>query len=218
MVIRELGLRDYVETWRSMQAFTADRGAASPDEIWLLQHTPVYTLGLSGRREHLHGDTCGIPVVHSDRGGQVTYHGPGQLVAYVLLDLSRARRGVKSLVHLMEQAIVDVLVDYRVAAQRRAGAPGVYVGQAKIAALGLRVRRGCSYHGLALNVDMDLAPFGRIDPCGYRGLEVIDMRRCGARANCGEVGERLVQALRRELARRPETTENHSLPAAPCLM
>ena len=200
-VIRRLGLCDYTQTWRAMQAFTAERTAASADEIWLLQHAPVYTLGLSGHREHIHGDTGTIPVVHSDRGGHVSYHGPGQVVAYVLLDLQRARLGVKSLVRTIEQAVIDVLADYRIPAQRRAGAPGVYVSHAKIAALGLRVRRGCSYHGVALNVDMDLGPFARIDPCGYRGLELTDMRRCGAQADCGAVGERLVQALCSELAR-----------------
>jgi lipoyl(octanoyl) transferase len=157
-----------------MRAFTDGRGEGQADELWLLEHAPVYTLGQAGRPAHLH-DPAGIPVIQSDRGGQVTYHGPGQLIAYVLVDLRRASIGVKGLVRLLEQAVIDLLATYGVDALARADAPGVYVDGAKIASLGLRVRNGCSYHGLALNVAMDLSPFARIDPCGYPGLTVTQM-------------------------------------------
>ena len=169
--IHSKGLVDYVPTWHAMQAFTAAREATTRDEIWLLQHPPVYTLGLAGKAEHLLRNDTGIPVVHCDRGGQITYHGPGQLVAYLLLDMQRLSLGVRTLVRKMEAAVIDLLADYGVAAHYRADAPGVYVSSAgsdaKIAALGLRVRHGCCYHGLALNIDMNLAPFHAINPCGY---------------------------------------------------
>ena len=172
--IRELGLCDYEPTWYAMREFTELRQADTPDEFWYLQHSPVYTLGLNAKQEHLlaPGD---IPVVNIDRGGQVTYHGPGQLVVYLLLDLQRLKIGVKQLVHAMEQGIIDLLSDYEITAIRRQGAPGIYVDGAKIAALGLRIRRGFSYHGLALNVDMDLEPFDRINPCGYAGMPVTQL-------------------------------------------
>lgn len=173
-LVRKLGRVEYLPVWERMRDFTDRRTADSPDEIWLLQHPPVFTQGQAGRAEHVlaPGD---IPVVQADRGGQVTYHGPGQWVAYLLVDLRRRQLGVRDLVDLIESSIIRLLEEYGIAAQTRAGAPGVYVGDAKIAALGLRVRRGCSFHGLALNVDMDLEPFRRINPCGYAGLEVTSM-------------------------------------------
>jgi lipoyl(octanoyl) transferase len=178
LVVRRLGCVDYEPVWRDMQRFTAERDATTADELWLLEHPPVFTLGRNTKPEHLH-DTGEIPVIQVDRGGQVTYHGPGQLIAYVLLDLRRRGLGVQSLVRLLEQSVIDLLAEYGIAGRRRERAPGVYVGERKIAALGLRVRRGCSFHGLSLNVDTDLAPFGMINPCGYRGLEVTRMSALG---------------------------------------
>lgn len=172
--VRDLGLADYVPTWHAMQDFTRQRSAQTPDEIWYLQHPPVFTLGHNSKPEHLLAPGE-IPVVQIDRGGQVTYHGPGQLLAYLLLDLHRCQSGVKRLVQNMEQAVIDVLAEYDIAAERLAGAPGIYVNGSKIAALGLRIRRGLSYHGLALNVDMDLQPFARINPCGYAGMPVTQL-------------------------------------------
>jgi lipoyl(octanoyl) transferase len=173
VLVRELGRTDYAPTWRAMQAFTDARAADCADEIWLTEHAPVYTLGLAGRRDHLLRDN-GIPVVHADRGGQVTYHGPGQLVAYLLLDLRRARLGVREMVRRIEGAVITWLASLGVDAYAKPSAPGVYVRrdgvEAKIASLGLRVRNGCTYHGLAVNLDMDLGPFSDIDPCGYPGL------------------------------------------------
>jgi lipoyl(octanoyl) transferase len=175
LIVRRLaGLQDYRATWEAMRAFTDARDADTPDAIWLLEHLPVYTLGQAGRLEHLR-DPGAIAVVQTDRGGQVTYHGPGQLIAYLLFDLRRAGVGVRRLVHLLEQAVIELLAANGIVAGARADAPGVYVAEAKIAALGLRVRHGCSYHGVALNVDMDLEPFRRIDPCGYPGLAVTQV-------------------------------------------
>ena len=182
-----------------MQAFTAQRDAATPDEIWLLQHPPVYTLGQAGKPEHLLHDN-GIALVKIDRGGQITYHAPGQLVAYLLIDLKRRNLGVRELVSRMEQAVIDLLDSFDVQAQRRADAPGVYVRGAKIAALGLRIRHGCSYHGLALNVDMDLTPFGWINPCGYAGLAVTQTRDLGITASLGQLEQALSQRLREALS------------------
>lgn len=172
--LRDLGLVEYLPTWQAMRDFTQQRTGTTADEIWYLQHPPVFTVGLNGKPEHLlaPGD---IPVINIDRGGQVTYHGPGQLVAYLLLDLHRRPGGVKHLVQQMEQAIIDLLAGYQVIGERIAGAPGIYVNGSKIAALGLRIRRGLSYHGLALNVDMDLAPFQRINPCGYADMPVTQL-------------------------------------------
>ena len=185
-----------------MQAFNARRGVGTPDEIWLLEHPRVFTLGLAGRREHVlaPGD---IPVVATDRGGQVTYHGPGQAVAYVLLDLRRNALGVKALVHRLEQAAIEVLSEYGVAGERVAGRPGVYVRGEKIAAIGLRIARGGSYHGLALNVDVDLEPFSRIDPCGYPGLRSTSLAALGVRDSISAVQQRLAHALERQLAPAP---------------
>ncbi|CAM5405213.1 lipoyl(octanoyl) transferase LipB [Thauera mechernichensis] len=199
MIVKRLGLVEYAPALEAMRVFTAERGADTPDEIWLLQHPPVYTLGQAGKPEHLLQNPAAIPLVHIDRGGQITYHGPGQLVAYLLLDLHRRRLKVRELVHLMEQAIIDTLAGYGLHAERKDGAPGVYVAGDKIAALGLRVRNGCSYHGLAINVDADLAPFGWINPCGYEGLKTIRMRDFGIEASVEEVGEVLLAHLQRLL-------------------
>lgn len=192
--LRRLGLCDYESTWRAQREFTDARDADSPDELWLVEHPPVFTLGQAGRAEHLlaPGD---IPIVSSDRGGQVTYHGPGQLVAYVLLDLRRAGLGVKSLVRRLELAVIDLLAGYGVEGCARADAPGVYVGEAKIASLGLRVRRGCSYHGIALNLDLDLEPFGRINPCGFPGLAVTRLLDQYPELDAREVPDRFAACL-----------------------
>lgn len=198
LVVRRLGCVDYEPTWHAMRAFTDARGADTPDEIWLLEHPPVYTLGQAGRPEHLLRDV-GIPLVKIDRGGQITYHGPGQLVAYLLIDLHRRCLKVRELVTLMEQAVIDCLAGYGVSAERKAGAPGVYVDGAKIGALGLRVRNGRSYHGLALNVDVDLAPFSSINPCGYEGLRTVRLKDFGIADDVASVGERLLAALQRLL-------------------
>lgn len=192
--VRDLGQVAYEPVWRAMQSFTDDRGPDAPDEIWCLQHPPVFTLGQAGKPEHVlaPGD---IPVIHVDRGGQVTYHGPGQVVLYPLLDLRRLGLGVRALVDLIEQALIDVLAEDGVVAARREGAPGVYVGEAKIAALGLRVRRGCSFHGLAFNVAMDLEPFSRINPCGYQGLAVTQLADHVAGATPESARDRLLARL-----------------------
>jgi len=199
VIVKRLGRVDYEPALEAMRVFTAQRDDATPDEIWLLEHPPVYTLGQAGRPEHLLQNPAGIPLVHIDRGGQITYHGPGQLVAYLLIDLPRRRLKVRELVTLMEQAIIDTLADHGLAAARKEGAPGVYIEGAKIAALGLRVKNGCSYHGLSLNVDMDLTPFTWINPCGYEGLRTIQMKDFGISATPAEVGERLLGHLQRLL-------------------
>jgi lipoyl(octanoyl) transferase len=192
--VRNLGRVEYEPTWRAMQAFTAQRGAETPDELWLLEHPPVYTQGQAGKAEHLIAATD-IPVVPIDRGGQITYHGPGQVVAYVQVDLRRRGYGIRELVSRMEQAVIDLLAAHGVTAERQAGAPGVYVAGAKIAALGLRVRHGCTYHGLAFNVDMDLAPFAAINPCGYPGMAVTQCRDLGVRLSLQQAEDALGQAL-----------------------
>ena len=198
LAVKYLGLVDYVPTWRAMQDFTAQRTAHTPDELWLLQHPPVYTLGLAGKPEHILRAGA-IPIIPVDRGGQVTYHGPGQVVAYVLLDLKRRGYGVRELVQRLEQSVIDLLDGYGIQAERRAKAPGVYIAERKIAALGLRIKRGMSYHGLALNVDMDLAPFQAINPCGYEGLEVTQLRALGVDESPDTVARRLVAALEMKL-------------------
>ncbi len=196
--IRRLGRVEYEPTWQAMRAYTSDRTEDTPDQLWLLEHPPVFTLGQAGKPEHVLADV-GIPVVPIDRGGQVTYHGPGQVVVYLLLDLRRRGYGVKELVRRIEQALIDMLASQGVRAERRDGAPGVYVGAAKIAALGLRIRNGYSYHGLALNVDMDLAPFGAINPCGYPGLAVTQCRDLGLTLTPAEAGEALLARLVEQL-------------------
>ena len=193
-VVRSLGRVEYEPTWRAMQAFTAERTTATPDEIWLLEHPPVYTLGQAGRPEHLIAATD-VPIVPIDRGGQITYHGPGQVVAYVLVDLRRRGYGIRELVRRMEQAVIDLLAGHGVAAQRLEGAPGVYVNGAKIAALGLRVKQGCTYHGLAFNVDMDLSPFAAINPCGYPGMAVTQCRDLGVGLTVAQAADALARAL-----------------------
>ncbi len=192
--LRRLGLAEYQPTYAAMRHFTTSRQEDTPDEIWLLQHPPVYTAGLACRPEHLPRGS-GIPLERADRGGQITYHGPGQVVMYTLLDLARRNLKIRTFVGLLEQAVIDTLAHYRVAAQRKDGAPGIYVDGAKIAALGLRVRsRGC-YHGVALNVDMDLTPYSAIDPCGYPGLAVTQTRALGIAAPADALGERLAANL-----------------------
>ena len=222
MVVRPQGLLDYATAYAQMRAFTAARTAATPDELWLCQHPPVYTQGQAGKPEHvLKADS--IPVIPTDRGGQITYHGPGQVVAYPLVDLRRAGYFVKELVWRIEEAVLAVLASYRLTGHRVAGAPGIYVrlhaapsspaaleaphtpqqafaGLGKVAALGLKVHQGCSYHGVALNVAMDLEPFSRINPCGYAGLPVTDLTACGVHTTCDEVATRLSEALLRQLS------------------
>jgi len=197
-VIRRLGLVAYEPTWRAMQAFTDQRDAATPDEIWFAEHPPVFTLGLNGSREHLlaPGD---IPVVPIDRGGQVTYHGPGQLLVYPLIDLKRHRLGVRDLVVGLEQSVIGYAAERGIEALARREAPGVYVNGAKLASVGLRVRRGASYHGLALNVALDLEPFGRINVCGYPGLAVTQLADLGAGHDLDAVTQGLLRHLLREL-------------------
>lgn len=197
-VIKRLGMVPYRETWQAMMDFTAARDETTPDEIWLLEHPPVFTLGLAGKHEHVlaPGD---IEVVEIDRGGQVTYHGPGQLVVYPLLDLKRLKLGVRALVSALENAVVDVLATYGIESAPRPDAPGVYVAGRKVAALGLRVRRGCTYHGLAFNVAMDLEPFQRINPCGFVGLETTQVSDLGGPADVARVGDDLVPLLLQRL-------------------
>jgi lipoyl(octanoyl) transferase len=198
--LRRLGRAEYEPTWRAMQAFTAARAAGAADELWLLEHPPVYTLGVAGREEHLPRVANGIPVMRTDRGGQITYHGPGQVVLYALLDLRRRGLAVRPLVRLLERSVIDLLAAYGIAAAGRVDAPGVYVAGAKIAALGLRIRDGCCYHGLALNVDMDLSPFHAIDPCGYSGLAVTQARALGITDAPELLGEKLVRSVLNRLA------------------
>jgi lipoyl(octanoyl) transferase len=192
--IHWLGRVPYEPTWRAMQRYTDTRDERTPDQIWLLEHDPVYTLGMNGDRAHLL-DTGEIPVVQIDRGGQVTYHGPGQLVVYPLIDLRRAQLGVRELVTALERAVIDLAGRYGIVAECRAQAPGVYVAGRKLASVGLRIRRGGSYHGLALNVAMDLAPFQRINPCGFAGLEMTQLAALGGPAAVAQAGEELAPLL-----------------------
>jgi lipoyl(octanoyl) transferase len=193
-VIRTLGLVDYRPTWQEMKRFTDERTTQTRDEIWLVQHPPVFTQGLAGLPEHLLFSSD-IPVVKIDRGGQITYHGPGQIIAYLLLDLRRWKLNVRELVNLMEQSVVDLLKNYGVTAQGRPDAPGVYVANAKIASLGLKIKKGCCYHGLSLNVDMNLTPFNYINPCGYAGLRVTQCTELGITAGLNELQAQLTQNL-----------------------
>jgi len=200
--IRSLGLSDYVTTWRAMREFTAARGPDTPDEIWLTEHPPIYTLGLAGRREHLLRDN-GIETLKVDRGGQVTYHGPGQLVVYTLLDLARGRLGIRDTVRRFERGVIRWLETLGIAAYAKPGAPGVYAlldgADAKITALGLKVSRSCTYHGLSVNVAMDLSPFSDIDPCGYRGLAVTQLRDLGVVSTVSQAGAGLAPLLARSI-------------------
>jgi lipoyl(octanoyl) transferase len=198
ITVRHLGLRDYESVWHEMQQFTEQRDENTADEIWLLEHPPVFTLGLNGKREHIL-DAGDIPVIQCDRGGQVTYHGPGQLIVYLLLDLKRRNLGVKQLVNKIEQAIIDLLADSGIESQRRDKAPGIYVSDSKIAALGLRVRRGCCYHGLSLNIDMDLEPFTRINPCGFPDLKANQLQDLLPGATLQETSATILKQLLKQL-------------------
>lgn len=204
MIVRRPGRVPYEPTWRAMQDFTAQRDASTPDELWLVEHPPVYTLGQAGKAEHLLHVTD-IPLVKIDRGGQITYHGPGQVVGYLLLDLHRRSLKVREMVHLLEQALIDCIADYGLDARRKDGAPGVYIDDAKVAALGLRVKNGCSYHGLSLNVDMDLTPFTWINPCGYSGLQTIQLKDFGVTEGPEDVATRLLVHLQRHFPDVPPT-------------
>ena len=199
--VRELGRQPYEPVWRAMQRFTDVRDESTTDELWVVEHDPVFTLGQAGKPEHVlaAGD---IPVIHVDRGGQVTYHGPGQIVVYPLLDLKRRKVGVREYVHRIEQALIDTLGEWNIQAERRDGAPGVYVADAKVAALGIRVRRGCTFHGLAFNVAMDLEPFRRINPCGYAGLQVTSMLDLGGPSGMDAVKPVLLDELARQFGLR----------------
>ncbi len=209
LLVKRLGLVDYESTYQAMREFTLARNTDTPDEIWLLEHTPVFTLGLAGDPSNLHSPSNQIPLVQVDRGGEITYHGPGQIVVYLLLDLRRLGVFVKELVFKIEQALIDTLADYGIAAERHSGAPGIYITQtqgvareywgSKIAALGLKVSKGCSYHGLALNVETDLDAFARIHPCGYEGLRTIDMQSLGIKDNMDIISQTLLGHLQKQL-------------------
>ncbi len=199
ILVRRLGLVDYGDALSRMREFTAGRDATTPDELWLLEHPPVYTLGLAADPAFGPRAANGIPVVQVERGGEVTYHGPGQVVLYTLVDIARRGIKVRDFVALLEDAVIDLLGEHGVTATRRRGAPGVYAGEAKVAALGIRVTRGRAFHGLALNVDMDLSPYRAIDPCGYPGLAVTQARDLGVRAGSSELGERLAALLAEKL-------------------
>ena len=197
--VRELGRQAYEPVWRAMQRFTDARDDITDDEIWMVEHDPVFTLGQAGKPEHVlaPGD---IPVIHVDRGGQVTYHGPGQIVAYPLFDLKRMKVGVREYVNRIEQAIIDTTAEWNIHAERKDGAPGVYVAGAKIAALGIRVRRGCTFHGLSFNIGMDLEPFHRINPCGYQGLQVTTLADLGGPSSMDAVKPVLLSNLARQFS------------------
>ena len=213
LVVRRFpGLQPYEPMWRAMQAFTDARDAQTPDELWVVQHEPVFTLGQAGKWDHvlMPGD---IPVVPVDRGGQVTYHGPGQIVAYPLIDLRRAGVGVREFVTRIEQALIDTMAEWNVLAVRKDGAPGVYVDGAKIAALGLRVRRGCTFHGLAFNIDMDLEPFRRINPCGFQGLEVVQLADLGGPSRLADVENVLIAELARQFCLDVQPAPPHTFDA-----
>ena len=208
-LVKHLGLADYESTYQAMRDFTQQRDSDTPDEIWILEHPPVFTLGLAGDASNLHSPSNDIPLVQVDRGGEITYHGPGQIVVYLMLDLRRLGIFVKELVSRIEQALIDTLADFSIQAERHAGAPGIYIAQesstqvkyrgAKIAALGLKVSKGCSYHGLALNVAIDLEAFTRIHPCGYEGLRTVDMQTLGIKDNIDIISQTLLGHLQKQL-------------------
>ena len=208
-LVKHLGVADYAKTYAAMQAFTKERDINTVDEIWVLEHPPVFTLGLAGDASNLHSPSNQIPMVQVDRGGEITYHGPGQLVVYLLLDLKRLGIYVKELVFRIEQALIDTLSEFGVKAERKVGAPGIYIAEqgqvpgewigAKVAALGLKVSKSCSYHGLALNVATDLEAFGRIHPCGYEGLKTVDMQTLGIKDNIDRISQVLLQHLQKHL-------------------
>lgn len=199
ITVRNLGIRPYESTWQAMQRFTLERDAETPDEIWLTEHPAVYTLGLNGKREHLL-NTGDIPVVDTDRGGQVTYHAPGQLVVYTLLDIKRLNLGVRQLVTTLEQAMISTLAQYGISAAARPDAPGVYVNGKKIGSIGLRIKKNCSYHGLSLNNNMDLSPFDRINTCGYPGLEVTQLADLGVTTGNAELAAHITDAINKALS------------------
>ena len=209
VLIKHLGLADYATTYEAMRAFTKERNSSTPDEIWVLEHPPVFTLGLAGDASNLHSPSNQIPMVQVDRGGEITYHGPGQIVVYLLLDLKRLGIYVKELVSRIEQALIYTLADFGVQAERKPGAPGIYVSQqagisaewfgAKVAALGLKVSKSCSYHGLALNVATDLDAFARIHPCGYEGLRTVNMQTLGIKDNTAMISKKLLGHLQKQL-------------------
>ena len=194
MILRHLGMQNYEVTWQAMQLFNLQRDAETPDEFWIVEHFPVYTLGLNGKREHLL-NTGTIPVINSDRGGQVTYHGPGQLVIYTLLDIKRLNLNVRQLVTALEHSVISVLIDYGIIAKSKVEAPGVYVNDAKIASIGLRIKKNCSYHGLSINNDMDLKPFDNINTCGYSGLKVTQLSDLGVKVSSMQLADSVIQAL-----------------------
>lgn len=198
MTLKDLGLVEYVSTYEAMQEFTAKRDKDTEDELWLLEHYPVFTQGLNGKDEHIF-DTRDIPVINTDRGGQVTYHGPGQLIAYTLFDLKRYGIGVREMVTMLENTVITLLANIGISSQSRTDAPGVYVGNCKIASLGLRVKRGACYHGVSLNIDMDLMPFSYINPCGYQGLEVIDVKKLGYDMSVAQAKQQFVSAFNMQM-------------------
>jgi len=198
MIVKDLGLVDYQQTRDAMQAFTAQRDDNTEDELWLVEHPAVFTQGLNGKDEHIL-DTGDIPVVKTDRGGQITYHGPGQLIAYTLFDLKRQKIGVREMVTHLENTVISLLDELGIKSRARTDAPGVYVDDRKIAALGLRVKRGSCYHGLSLNVDMDLSPFLKINPCGYQGMEVIDLKNLGHELTMEQAKQQFVSALQSQM-------------------
>ena len=209
VLIKHLGLADYATTYEAMRTFTQERNSSTPDEIWVLEHPPVFTLGLAGDASNLHSPSNQIPMVQVDRGGEITYHGPGQIVGYLLLDLKRLGIYVKELVSRIEQALIDTLADFGIQAERKPGAPGIYVSQqagisaewfgAKVAALGLKVSKSCSYHGLALNVATDLDAFARIHPCCYEGLRTVNMQTLGIKDNTAMISKKLLEHLQKQL-------------------
>lgn len=198
LIIRLLGRQDYSHTWQAMETFTRNRNPDTLDELWLLQHPPVFTQGVSGKAEHLL-NPGNIPVIQSNRGGQITYHGPGQIVAYVLFNIRRQGIGIRKLVTHLENTIIDLVANWQIQAQARADAPGVYIDDAKIASIGLRVSHGCSYHGLSLNVDMNLEPFSRINPCGYPGLRVSSLKEQGVTDSLEHIQSQLIKAITHQM-------------------
>jgi len=199
-IIRQLDRQDYQTTWQAMQQFTLTRDRDTADEIWVTEHPPVYTLGLNGKPEHLF-NTGAIPVINSDRGGQVTYHGPGQLIVYTLLDIKRLNLNIRQLVTVLEQAMIGTLAEFGITANARADAPGVYVDEKKIGSIGLRIKKNCSYHGLSLNNQMDLQPFNNINPCGYPGLQVTQLADLGVNLSNAELAKYLVHAISTALSK-----------------
>lgn len=198
MLVKDLGLTEYQQSTEAMRDFTLTRDESTKDELWLLEHHPVFTQGINGKNGHIF-DTGNIPVIKTDRGGQVTYHGPGQLIAYTLIDLKRQHLGVRDMVSCLERTVIQLLAQHGIESQARSDAPGVYVNDRKIASLGLRVKRGACYHGVSLNIDMDLSPFTRINPCGYEGMEMIDLKRLGIRMTMDEAKQQFVSAFEQQM-------------------